>query len=160
MTFTSPAGTSSTMTPTDGVGTYPAGVTDALGTMYFYWAPDAAGNWSVTFSMPAQNFTDVTGTVMYKACTSQPFYFTVQTAAVNAGLLNGWPYSPLPNSNVYWSYPINSNNREWSAISGNWLSPTLFPNMNGVLPAIRSAPNNGATGHILWDTQILTQEAS
>ena len=72
--------------------------------------------------MPAQNFTDATGTVEYTACTSQPAYFTVQTAAVNAGLLNGYPYSPLPNSNVYWTYPISSNNREWAAIAGDWLT--------------------------------------
>ena len=121
VTFTKPDGTTDTFTPTDGTGTYPAGVLDALGTMYFYYAPDVAGNWSVTMSMPAQNFTDSTGTVQWMACTSQPAYFTVQTAAVNAGLLNGYPYSPLPNANTYWTYPIAANNREWSAISGDWL---------------------------------------
>ena len=51
----------------------------------------------------------------------QHSHFTVQTGTVLAGLLNGYPWSPLPNSNVYWSYPINSNNREWNAISGDWL---------------------------------------
>ena len=37
VTFTKPDGTTDTFTPTDGTGTYPAGVTDALGTMYFYY---------------------------------------------------------------------------------------------------------------------------
>jgi len=157
-TFTSPSGTTSTITPTDSIGAYPAGVTDALGTMTFYWSPDAAGNWSATVSMPAQSFTDVTGTVSYAACTSGAYYFTVQTAAVNAGLLNGYPYSPLPNSNVYWTYPINANNREWAAISGNWFAPTYFPggsgiNGGGYYQAYGVAPNNGQTGHMLWQTQ-------
>ena len=43
MTFTKPDGTTDTITPTDATGTYPAGVTDALGTIYFYYAPDDGG---------------------------------------------------------------------------------------------------------------------
>jgi len=152
VTFTKPDGTTDIFTPTDGTGTYPAGVLDGLGTMYFLYAPDEAGNWSVTMSMPAQNFTDATGTVEWEACTSPPAYFTVQTAPVNAGLLNGYPYSPLPNSNVYWTYPVSSNNREWAAITGNWLSfalgSTAMVSTSGMYQPYGSAPN---TGHILWD---------
>jgi hypothetical protein len=112
VTFTKPDGTKDTFTPTDAIGIYAAGVVDPLGTMFFSYTPTMAGNWSVTMSMPAQNFTDISGTVEWKACTSAPAYFTVTTEAQNAGLLNGYPWSPLPNDNVYWSYPINSNNRE------------------------------------------------
>ena len=113
-----------------------------------------AGNWSVTVSMPAQNLTDYTGTIQWTACTSQPYYFTVQTAPVNAGLLNGWPYSPLPNSNVYWNYPINSNNREWAAIAANW--GAMYTTSSSWQP-YGSGPS---TGHILWDVQGLLRWSS
>ena len=76
--------------------------------------------------MTAQNITDYSGIVQYQGCTSNTAYFTVQTGTVLAGLLNGYPWAALPNANVYWSYPINSNNREWSAISGDWLGSSLF----------------------------------
>src|SRR4030065_1585736 len=85
--------------------------------MYFFYKPAMAGNWSVSFTMPAQNITTSAGTVQYQACTSNTFYFTVQTDPVLAGLLNGYPWSPLPNPDVFWRYPINSNNREWNQIS-------------------------------------------
>lgn len=157
VTFTKPDGTTSTLTPTDGIGLYSAGVTDSLGSMYFMYTPNMAGNWSVIMSMPSQNFTDRTGTVQWSGCTSKPAYFTVQTEPVNAGLLNGYPYAQLPNSNAYWTYPINSNNREWAAISGDWLTasipPTFYPmilNTGGYWQQFGSAPRSG---HILWDLQ-------
>ena len=95
-----------------------------------------AGNWSVTFTMPAQNITDYTGTVQYSGCTSNTADFTVQTGTVKAGLLNGYPWAQLPNSNVYWSYPINSNNREWSAISGDWLGVVIQSSLRLTVPLV------------------------
>jgi len=145
VTFTRPDGTKDTFTPTDAINVYPAGVLDGLSSMFFYYAPNMAGNWSVTMSMPAQNMTDSTGTVQWMACTSPPAYFTVTTEPQNAGLLNGWPWSPLPNDNTYWTYPISSNNREWSAIAGNWLG--VVNGFSNYQP-YGSAPN---TGHILWE---------
>jgi hypothetical protein len=90
------------------------------------------------------------------ACTSNTAYFTVQTSEVLAGLLNGYPWASLPNSNVYWSYPINSNNREWSAISGDWLGSSLAGNIvNGITCRLYqpygSAPN---TAHIVWSIPL------
>ena len=121
VTFVKPDGSKDTFMPVDGTGVYAAGQTQSLGAIYFFYEPDMAGNWSVSFTMPDQNLTDNTGTVLMKGCTSNTAYFTVQTDPVLAGLLNGYPWSPLPNDNVFWSYPINLNNREWSQISGDWL---------------------------------------
>ena len=121
VTFIKPDGSKDTFQPIDGTGQYAAGHTQSHGQLFFFYAPDMAGNWSVSFTMPAQNITDSSGTVQYLGCTSNTAYFTVQTDPVLAGLLNGYPWAQLPNSNAYWSYPINSNNREWSAISGDWL---------------------------------------
>jgi len=151
VTFTKPDGSKDTFMPVDGTGQFVAGQTQSLGAIYFTYAPDMAGDWSVSITMPAQNLTDATGTVLYQACTSKPAYFTVQTEPVNAGLLNGYPWSPLPNDNVYWSYPINSNNREWSQISGDWLvimnGATIYGQTYRHWQPYGSAPN---TAHIVW----------
>ncbi|HLN46137.1 MAG TPA: PQQ-binding-like beta-propeller repeat protein [Candidatus Sulfotelmatobacter sp.] len=151
VTFIKPDGTKDTFMPIDGTGQYVPGQTQALGAIYFYYAPSMAGNWSVTFTMPEQNVTDKTGTVIYSACTSKPAYFTVQTEPVMAGLLNGYPWSPLPNPNTYWKYPINSNNREWSQISGDWLvimnGASIYGTTYRHWQPYGSAPN---TAHIVW----------
>jgi len=156
-TFVKPDGTKDTFMPVDGTGAYIPGEMSALGSMYFFYKPQMAGNWSVSFTMPAQNLTDKTGTVLMEACTSNTAYFTVQTEPVMAGLLNGYPWASLPNSNVYWSYPISANNREWSQISGDW---------TGVLNTHATVKNSGTemrwqpygagpnTGHIVWKYPI------
>ena len=153
VTFVRPDGTKDTFTPTDATGVYAAGQTQSLGAIYFFYSPTMAGNWSVTFTMPAQNLTDVSGTVQMSGCTSQPAYFTVQTGTVLAGLLNGYPWAQLPNSNVYWSYPISSNNREWNQISGDWLSQTSTGAIVNSATIERWQPYGTGpnTAHIVWD---------
>ncbi len=150
VTFIKPDGSEDTFMPVDATGIYAPGQTQALGAIYFYYEPDMAGNWSVSFTMPAQNITDFSGTVLYKGCTSKPAHFTVQTDPVNAGLLTGYPWSPLPND--YWSYPINSNNREWSAISGDWLGSSLMGlPVTGATSRLWQPYGSGPnTGHIVW----------
>jgi hypothetical protein len=152
VTFIKPDGTEDTFMPVDATGIYSPGQTQALGAIYFYYTPDTAGNWSVSFTMPEQNITDSTGTIIYKACTSNTAYFTVQTDPVDAGLLNGWPWSPLPNDNAYWSYPINSNNREWSQISGDWLGSNLMGlTVTGATSRLWQPYGSGPnTAHITW----------
>ncbi len=146
VTFVKPDGTKDTFMPVDGTGMYQPGQTQALGAIYFFYKPDMAGNWSVSFTMPDQNLTDSTGTVLMNGCTSKPDYFTVQTDPVLAGLLNGYPWSALPNPNVFWNYPINSNNREWNQISGQWQSALQSPTYLRWQP-YGLGPN---TGHIVW----------
>jgi hypothetical protein len=156
VTFTKPDGTKDTFMPIDGTSQFIAGQTESTGNLYFFYEPDTAGDWSVSFTMPEQNITDSTGTVIYAACTSSTAYFTVQEDPVLAGLINGYPWAELPNDNTFWKYPINSNNREWNQISGDWL---LFKTPKfSVVDSINSnswqpygtAPN---TPHIVWDYQ-------
>ncbi len=146
VTFVKPDGTKDTFMPVDGTGMYKPGQTQSLGAIYFFYKPDMAGNWSVSFTMPDQNLTDSSGTVLMQGCTSKPDYFTVQTDPVLAGLLNGYPWAALPNPNIYWDYPINSNNREWSQISGQWQSTLQSPTYLRWQP-YGLGPN---TGHIVW----------
>ena len=159
VTFVKPDGSEDSFMPVDGTGQFDPGQTEATGNIYFYYAPDIAGNWSVSFTMPEQNITDSSGTVIYEACTSNTAYFRVQTDPVDAGLLNGWPWSPLPNENVFWSYPINSNNREWSQISGDWLVngiarfTSVFGTTSNSWQPYGTAPN---TAHVVWRNQLGT----
>jgi hypothetical protein len=151
VTFTKPDGTKDTFMPVDGTGMYAPGQTQALGAIYFFYKPDKPGNWSVYFTMPEQNITDSSGTVIYLGCTSNTAYFTVQTEPVYAGLLNGWPWSPLPLPSVYWSYPISSNNREWYQISGEWLGGGYGTYINGATSSLWQPYGPGPnTGHIVW----------
>ncbi len=60
--------------------------------------------------------------------------------------------NPLPTS--YWTRPINSMNREWSSIGGNWLglAATTFGdtgmyNQNGNFDPYSTAPT---TAHVMW----------
>ena len=153
---TKPDGTQDTFIPIDATGQFDPGETQSLGTLYFYYTPNMAGDWSVTMSMPEQTITDATGTVIYQACTSKPAYFTVTTEEQLAGLLNGYPWAQLPNENTYWEYPISSNNREWNQISGDWLQPwysaftAFFGTTFNVWQPYGTAPN---TPHILWSEQ-------
>lgn len=152
VTFVKPDGSKDTFMPVDATGVYDAGQTESLGAIFFYYEPDMVGNWSVSFTMPDQNLTDVTGTVLMKGCTSKPAYFTVQTDPVLAGLINGYPWGELPNEDTFWSYPINSNNRDWSQISGDWLGSgttglTILGSSCRLWQPYGSGPE---TGHIVW----------
>ena len=157
VTFTRPDGTKDTFTPTDGTGGYAPGQMQALGALFFtHYVPNMVGNWSVSFTLPAQNITDTSGTVQYAGCTSNTFYFTVQADTVLAGLLNGYPWAELPNSNVYWSYPINDNNREWYQISGDWTGITNTNALVNSPTALRWQPygTGPSTAHIVWSQPL------
>jgi outer membrane protein assembly factor BamB len=157
VTFTKPDGTTDTFMPQIPSGAYPAGATDTLGLLLFNYKPDKAGDWSVTVHMPAQNFTDATGIASYTECTSDPKTFTVTEEPQNAGLLNGYPWAQLPNSDAYWTWPINSNNREWAAVSGEWLgamyNEALVANQGGNWQQYGAGPGSA---HILWKTPYTT----
>jgi hypothetical protein len=156
VTFVRPDGSKDTFMPTDATGAYAAGQMESLGALYFYYQPNMAGNWSVSFTMPAQNITDSSGTVQYLGCTSNTFDFTVQTDPVLAGLLNGYPWAELPNENTYWSYPINANNREWRAISGDWTGIYFVAATVQSPTALRWQPygSGPGTAHIVWDQAV------
>jgi hypothetical protein len=69
---------------------------------------------------------------------------------VNAGVVNGYPPAPLPTG--YWTRPINTDNRDWYQISGDWLQQRY--------DASKSCYNPYTTGpdspHIIWKTQVST----
>ena len=158
VTITLPDGTKDTFAPTDATGGYPAGTSQALGAIYFFYTPTVVGNYSISFTMPAQNLTDIYyagdygNSTSYTGCSSNTFDFTVQSGIVLAGLLNGYPWAPLPNANVYWSFPINGNNREWSAIAGDWTGViSTMPAVNSITDMRWQPYGPGpSTPHVIW----------
>ena len=154
VTFTKPDGTNVTFAPVDPsevhAGITTPGVTEIGGEMYFIYAFDQAGKWSATFSYPGETFVQPgfpNDTIYYQPCSAPYFNFTVQTQPVNAGIINGYPYSPLPTD--YWQSPVNTNNREWSVLNGDWLQ-SGYNNLSTKYNPYSTGPT---TAHIVWTKQ-------
>jgi outer membrane protein assembly factor BamB len=127
--FTKPSGATETVGPVDSYGE---------GTTWFTKVVDELGVWTLNFSWP--------GDEIFEACNTS-IQFTVQQEQIPS-----YQENPLPGTNTYWERPINTDNRGWYTISGNWLM-TSYNNSNswqqsGGFNPYSTAPN---TAHILWD---------
>jgi len=136
----------------------PDGTTDTLGpfteyssgTGYTTYTPTMEGTYYLQVTVPAQNTTfpgsiiTPETTVNYEGSTSVKEPLTVQSEPITP-----YPETPLPTG--YWQRPINSMNRDWSAISGDWLMTAYdAPTAN-----LRECPYNPYTtaptsAHIVW----------
>ena len=151
-TFTRPDGSKDTFMPSNPSITVAEGVerpgkSEATGGMYFYYTPNQVGTWSVSFSFPGKTFymlNNMSIGVFYEPATSNTIQFTVQEDPVNAGVINGWPWSPLPTG--YWTSPVSPNNREWYNIAGDW----LMPDHDAIATAFNPYSTAPETAHILW----------
>jgi outer membrane protein assembly factor BamB len=153
-TITSPDGKQDTFMPVDftmaQIGINIPGASEVVGSLVFYYTPTETGNYSITASFPGQTFTtdqeyaNMNLTVYCQPSTSQPTTFTVQQDPVNAGIINGYPWQPLPDG--YWSTPVFTNNREWSVISGPWIE-SGYNNMWSDYNPYSTAPSSP---HIVW----------
>ncbi|HLN46126.1 MAG TPA: PQQ-binding-like beta-propeller repeat protein [Candidatus Sulfotelmatobacter sp.] len=107
-------------------------------TMWFTIVPDQIGNWSAVFYFSGAN---VMGNI-WPPATSPVTHFMVQSEPLTG---YPWPLSALPTD--YWQYPINSENREWYSIAGDWSVASYNASKVNYNPWTK-APN---TAHILWD---------
>ena len=159
VTITKPDGTKETFMPIDEtlehVGIKIPGLAQIVGSLQFQYTPDQVGNWSVTASFAGTTYTtdkqyaNLNLSVYYKpSSTRVAETFTVQEDIVLAGILNGWPWSPLPTA--YWTNPVSTNNREWAAISGDWTQPGYDAGITNYNPYSK-APSSP---HILWAKQV------
>ncbi|MGD9131742.1 MAG: PQQ-binding-like beta-propeller repeat protein [Candidatus Bathyarchaeota archaeon] len=123
--------------------------TDATGGTGHEYTPTMAGTYKLQTHFPAQFYTwvrgpsystNIFGTILYKASVSE-----VLELVVTEEQREYYPDNSLPTE--YWSRPIDAQLREWSSISGNWLSTA--PNM--VAPYNDDAPE---TSHILWAKEM------
>jgi outer membrane protein assembly factor BamB len=136
VTVTKPDGTTETLGPYR---------TDATGSTGATYTPNVVGNYTFQTHFPAQWFNwtrpanfdpELNGPIWYKASDSGIVNLVVQEEPVVY-----YPGIPLPTE--YWVRPIDAQFREWSTISGNWL--TTPP--NNYVPYNDDAPESA---HILW----------
>jgi outer membrane protein assembly factor BamB len=160
VTIKHPDGKQETFKPIDStlenLGIVEPGRTQIVGHLMFTYKPATTGNYSVTGSFPGQIYTsdysypNMNLSVYYKpSMSTKPTTFTVQEEPVNAGILNGWPYVPLPQN--YWENPVQTDNRDWAPISGDWPQRSydiLGSNYNPYTTAPKSP-------HIIWTKQVL-----
>jgi outer membrane protein assembly factor BamB len=112
--------------------------TEQSGTFYFYYVvPDQVGVYQVQLFYP--------GGLNYTASTSPVTEFTAQAEPVQIG----YPDTPLPGPNYYWTAPVSAENRLWASISGPWLQQRYDTHGSDFNP-YTTAPN---TAHILWTQQ-------
>jgi hypothetical protein len=80
----------------------------------------------------------------YSASSSDPLTLIVQEEAIQP-----WPEAPLPTQ--FWTRPINSANRDWYVLAGNWLSGAA----QNVGPTTRFSYGEGPeSAHIMWATPM------
>jgi outer membrane protein assembly factor BamB len=148
--------------PNGDVQTLKMADSDAVGGTWTSYVPDQVGTYKFVGNFPAQipvvekpypyggfiplgaDFINDT----YTASTSKEVTVTVQQEQVTTA----YPATPLPTD--YWQRPINSMNREWYSIGGNWLglAATSFGatgtyDQNGNFNPYTTAPNSA---HVLW----------
>ncbi|XES78441.1 MAG: PQQ-binding-like beta-propeller repeat protein [Candidatus Bathyarchaeia archaeon] len=151
---TAPDGTTETLGPFD---------SDPVGGSYTTYTPTQIGTYAIVVQMPAYTITglpsasgvpinDPSLNDVYGPATSEPVYLTVQEDPVT-----GWYENPAPTS--YWTRPINSANRDWSSIAGNWLggdAQSIAPGCSAYVTSMFT-PNEvyghgiaTESAHILW----------
>ncbi|MCR3907103.1 MAG: PQQ-binding-like beta-propeller repeat protein [Tenericutes bacterium] len=123
---------------------------DSTGSYATIYHPNQIGTYTFQFSYPGESIYGrrLVGDPMvedyYKPSNSQEVSVVVQQEPIESP-----PQTPLPDN--YWSRPINSENWEWSSISGNWLGvPLQFAtgcSSDGNFNPYTTSPN---TGHILY----------
>ena len=137
--------------------THPDGTVESKGPLtslgvqtlqHFVYTPTSVGNYTFLFTYPGEVFPDENNT--YLPATSMPITLTVQSQPITS-----YPENPLPTS--YWTNPINSQNRNWNVISGNWLflgynaTQTGYGDSYAGFNPYTTAP---LAGHIMWTQQL------
>lgn len=126
VTITKPGGTTETKGPFTSFGS---------GSMYFTYTPATLGTYSAKFSFP--------GDATHTASESRTMSFTVQQEKIP-----DYPGAQLPTG--YWERPINSENREWFNLAGNWLSSSWSMPYNASIGSFNPYSTGPKTAHILW----------
>jgi outer membrane protein assembly factor BamB len=147
---TKPDGTKETLGPF---------TSDPVGGGYLLYTPDQVGTYTFVAIMDDHVLTgepipsgktidtisgaaDVGDT--YLGDTSDPYELTVQEDPIE-----GWSEPSLPTE--FWMRPINSANRDWNILAGNWLGT----NLQTVNETIRFGYGQGPeSAHIMWATPM------
>jgi outer membrane protein assembly factor BamB len=130
---------------------------DATGGAWTQYVPDKVGTYTFDFSFPGQADVQEENPYPYDRsglrgldsindtylASSASTTLTVQEEQI----VELYPPNPLPTQ--YWTRPINSMNREWYVVGGNWFGTALSGGATsaGNFNPYTTAPN---TAHILW----------
>jgi outer membrane protein assembly factor BamB len=140
VTVTKPGGTTETLGPFN---------TESTGSTYTSYNPSVVGTYKFKLNFPGET---KNGTVMMTGQHIDNYFKPSSTAEVTVTVqeepLAPYPDWPLPTD--YWSRPIESENRLWGAISGNWLLERYSSDGNLYIPYTK-APN---TAHIVWTREL------
>ena len=88
---------------------------DPVGANFITYVPDTVGTYTIQAIFPATWKNSTTAQAYYSSAVSNPDSFTVQSEPVQL-----WVETPLPSS--YWTRPLNSANRDWYVLAGDWLA--------------------------------------
>lgn len=130
---------------------------DPVGSGYVLYTPDQIGNYTIVSRFPESTVTGLPlppGSSVplskpdyvndtYSASQSDPITLMVQNDPIT-----GWVEPSIPTG--YWERPINSANRDWYVLAGNWLAgaaQTIYPNTNFAYGKGPESP------HILWSKE-------
>ncbi len=130
---------------------------DPVGGGWYVYTPTQVGTYSIVAHFPEQVVTgepvppggyffgtEVNIDDIYLESYSDPLTLVVQNDPIQA-----WQETPLPDQ--YWTRPINSMNRDWYVLAGNWLSGAAQTNGPTSNFAYGKAPESA---HIMWATPI------
>jgi outer membrane protein assembly factor BamB len=153
---------------TDDLGTFNS---DATGGAWTQYIPDEAGEYKFTFNFPTQVAYDDNPYPYFSGLVflGMPFLndtYTESSATTTltvqeAQITSDYPPNPLPTE--YWQRPINSMNRNWFTLGGNWLglgaeifgNTGLYDSSNGGFGGnfnpYTTAPNSA---HVLWTQPV------
>ena len=129
---------------------------DPVGANYISYTPETVGTYYVQSIFPETWKNTTTAQAHYLAAVSPVESFTVQNEPISA-----WSETPLPNE--YWARPLNSANRFWYVLAGDWLAgpsggggssintPFLRPQGTfGGVPQQLVSCFGTTSAHILW----------
>jgi len=128
---------------------------DPVGGGWTTYTPDQVGTYTLVAIMddhvmtgepapPAGAWGTETIGDTYLGDTSDPMTLTVQEDPIEA-----WPETPLPTE--YWTRPINTLNRDWYRLAGNWLAGAA----QDVGPTTRFCYGLGPeSAHVMWATPM------
>ncbi len=129
---------------------------DPVGANYIAYTPNETGTYYIQALFPATWKNSTTTQSFYSAAISPIDSFTVQTEPIQP-----WAETPLPTN--YWTRPLNSANRNWYVLAGDWLqgasggggasinTPFLRPQGTyGGVPQQLVSCYGPSSAHILW----------
>ncbi len=117
--------------------------TDSTGTTFASYVPTEVGTYQFQTSFPGMWLNTTSFNRYYQPSVSKKISITVQQDPVPGA-------NPAPLPTEYWTRPINTENREWWSLAGNWLMPYYDSATNPFNP-YTEAPDSA---HIMWTKEI------